>query len=84
MDDKVCKIQITSERAAIRRMAGELTEVEPLREISFQRTMSQIHAPGQKHCAHAACPAPVRIVVKTVESEARLALPTDIRIRLSK
>jgi len=83
MDDKVCKIQITSECAAIRRMAKELTEVEPLKEISCRRTMPQIHAPGQKHCAHAACPAPVGIV-KAVESEARLALPTDVRIRLSK
>ncbi len=83
MDGKVCKIQITSECAAIRRMAEELTEVEPFKEISFKRAMPKIHELGHKHCAHAACPVPVGIV-KAVEIEAKLALPTDMSIKLSK
>jgi hypothetical protein len=83
MDGKVCKIQITSECAAIRRMAEELTEVEPFKEISFKRAMPKIHEMGHKYCTHAACPVPVGIV-KAVEIEARLALPTDVSIKLSK
>jgi len=83
MDGKTCKIQLTSECAAIRRMAEELTEVEPFKEISFRRAMPKIHEAGHKHCTHAACPVPVGIV-KAVEIEAKLALPTDVIIKLSK
>ncbi len=83
MDGKVCKIEITSECAAIRRMAEELTEVEPFKEISFKRAMPKIHEAGHKYCTHAACPVPVGIV-KAVEIEAKLALPTDVSIKLSK
>jgi len=83
MDGKTCKIQLTSECAAIRRMAEELTEVEPFKEISFKRAMPKIHEAGHKYCTHAACPVPVGIV-KAVEIEAKLALPTDVTIKLSK
>ena len=83
MDGKVCKLHIESECAAIRRMADELTEVEPFKEISFKRAMPKIHEAGHKFCTHAACPVPVGIV-KAVEIEAKLALPTDVMIKLSK
>jgi hypothetical protein len=36
-----------------------------------------------KYCTHAACPVPVAIV-KAIEIEAGLALPTDVTIKLSK
>lgn len=83
MDGKVCKLSITSDCAAIRKMAEELTEVNPYQEISFKRAMPTIHAAGHKFCTHAACPVPVGIV-KAVEVEAKLALPTDVTIKLSK
>ena len=83
MDGKVCKIRMTSDCAAIQRMAEELTEVEPFKEISFKRAMPKTHEMGIKHCTHAACPVPVGIV-KAIEIEAGLALPTDVTIRLSK
>ncbi|MEW6403630.1 MAG: hypothetical protein AB1649_17685 [Chloroflexota bacterium] len=83
MDGKVCKLSITSECAAIRRMAEELTEVNPYEEISFKRTMPKIHEAGHKFCTHAACPVPVGII-KAVEIEAKLALPTDVTIKLAK
>ena len=83
MDGKVCKLQITSECEAIRKLGDELTEVSPYQEISFKRAMPKIHAAGHKFCTHAACPVPVGII-KAVEIEARLALPTDVVIRLSK
>jgi len=83
MDGKVCRISMQSECAAIQRMAEQLTEVEPFKEISFKRAMPKTHEMGIKHCTHAACPVPVGII-KAVEIEAGLALPTDVSIKLSK
>ena len=83
MDGKVCKLSITSECAAIRKMAEEITEVNPYNEISFKRAMPKIHEAGHKHCYHAAYPVPVGII-KAMEIEAGLALPTEVTIQLSK
>lgn len=83
MDGKVCKLSITSDCEAIRKMAEELTEVDPYQEISFKRAMPKIHAAGHKHCYHTACPVPIGII-KAMEIEARLALPSDVTIKLSK
>ena len=83
MDGKNCKLSIKSECAAITRIAEELTEVDPYQEISFKRAMPKIHEAGIKYCTHAACPVPSGIV-KAVEIEAKLALPTDVTIKLSK
>ena len=83
MEGKVCRLSITSECDAISRMAEELTEVDPYQEISFRRAMPKIHEAGIKYCTHAACPVPSGIV-KAVEIEAKLALPTDVIIKLSK
>jgi len=83
MDGKLVKLKIASECPAIQKMAEELTEVDPYKEISFKRAMPTIHEAGHKHCTHAACPVPVGII-KAVEIEAQLALPTDVTIKLSK
>ena len=83
MSGKVCKLSITSECPAIEKMAAELTEVNPYKEISFKRAMPTIHEAGHKYCTHTACPVPVGIV-KAVEIEAKLALPTDVTIKLAK
>ena len=83
LDGKVVKLDITSECPAMQKMADELDEVNPYQEISFKRAMPTIHAAGHKHCTHAACPVPVGII-KAVEIEAKLALPTDVIIKLSK
>ena len=83
MDGRLCKLNITSECPAIEKMAAELTEVDPYKEISFKRAMPKIHEVGHKYCTHAACPVPVGIV-KAMEIEAKLALPTDVTIKLSK
>ena len=83
MDGKVCKLSIASECDAISRMAEHLTEVDPYQEISFKRAMPKIHEAGIKYCTHAACPVPSGIV-KAVEIEAKLALPMNVTIKLSK
>ena len=83
MKGNTCELHITSECKAIERMAAELILVDPYQEISFKRKMPLIHEMGVKHCSHTACPVPVSII-KAVEIEAGLALPTDVIIKLSK
>ncbi len=83
MEGKVCKLTITSSCKAIQELAKELTEVNPMMEISFKRSTPQTIQMGMKHCYHAACPVPVGII-KTIEVEAKLALPKDVLIKIAK
>jgi hypothetical protein len=83
MEGKVCKLTITSDCKAIQELAQELTEVNPLLEISCKRSTPQTLQMGLKHCYHAACPVPVGII-KAIEVAAKLALPKDVLIKLSK
>jgi hypothetical protein len=83
MEGKVCKLTITSDCKAIEQLAQELKEVNPLMEISCKRATPQTLQMGLKHCYHAACPVPVGII-KAVEVEAKLALPKDVLIKVSK
>jgi len=83
MDGAMCSIHIASECQAINRLAEELTQVEPYQEISFRRNMPKIYEMGMKHCTHSACPVPSGII-KAVEIEAGLALPTDVTIKLER
>jgi len=83
MEGKVCKLSITSDCKAIQELAEELKEVNPMMEISAKRATPQTLQMGLKHCYHAACPVPVGII-KAVEVAARLALPKDAIIKVSK
>jgi hypothetical protein len=83
MDGEVCKLVIESDCKGIQKLAGELTQVEPFKEISARRSLPRSLEMGIKHCTHAACPVPVGII-KAVEVEARLALPADVSIKLTK
>jgi hypothetical protein len=83
MNGKTCELYINSECKAIQKMAEEIKQVSPYQEISFKRSIPLIHEAGVKHCTHAACPVPVSII-KAVEIEAGLALPTNVTIKLSK
>ena len=80
---KTCTLVITSDCKAMQKLAEELTEVNPLREISSRRETPLTLQMGLKHCIHAACPVPVGII-KAVEVEAKLALPADVTIKVSK
>jgi hypothetical protein len=83
MEGKVCKLSITSDCKAIQELAQALPEVNPLLEISCKRAMPQTLQMGLKHCYHAACPVPVGII-KAIEVAARLALPKDVLIKVTK
>jgi hypothetical protein len=83
MEGKVCKPTINSTCQAIQNLAQELTEVNPMLEISCKRAIPQTLQMGMKHCFHAACPVPVGII-KAVEVAGKLALPKDAIIKVSK
>jgi hypothetical protein len=83
LDGKVCNLHIDSECAAIQKMAQELTQVNPYQEISSKRALPRTLEMGVKYCLHAACPVPVGII-KAVEVEAKLALPKDVIIKISR
>jgi hypothetical protein len=79
----ICNVVITSDCEAVQRLAQVLTQVDPLQEISFGRSAPQTIQLGMQHCPHAACPVPVGII-KAIEVEAKLALPADVTIKISK
>jgi hypothetical protein len=83
LEDRRCRLTIESDCKAIQKLASELTDVDPLKEIALKRGMPQTLEMGAKHCIHAACPVPVAII-KTVEVAAGLNLPVDASIKLSK
>lgn len=82
-DGSVVNLEIESECKAIQKLAEHLTQVEPFKEISTRRSMPRSLEMGAQYCTHAACPVPVG-VIKAVEVEAKLALPADVSIKLSK
>ena len=83
MDGEVCRLVIESGCPHIQKLAAELKEVDPLKEISARRNPPQTLALAARICPHAACPVPVG-VIKAVEVAAGLALPADVSIKVSK
>jgi hypothetical protein len=82
-DGSEIRLEIESDCKAIQKLAEHLTRVEPFKEISTRRGMPRSLELGAQYCTHAACPVPVGII-KAVEVEAKLALPADASIKLSK
>jgi hypothetical protein len=83
MEEDVAHISISSGCEAIRRLAGELQQVNPYKEISTRRGIPQTLQLGMKYCTHAACPVPAGII-KAIEVAADLALPADVSINIQK
>lgn len=83
MEGRRCVLKIDSGCDAIQRLAEELKEVDPFKEITFRGEGPRTLRLGAQHCYHPACPVPVGII-KAVEVAAGLALPADATIRPSK
>jgi hypothetical protein len=83
MDGPHCNISIKSDCESIQSLAEALGRVDPYQEISFRRSMPLTYQMASKYCAHAACPVASGII-KAIEVEARLALPADVAIKISK
>ena len=83
MNGKLCNLVISSDCEAIQKLAQDLKQVDPFQEISFRQLIPQTIQLSMQHCPHAACPVPVGII-KAIEVEAKLAVPADVFIKLSK
>jgi len=83
MNGRTCHLDIQSECNAIQRLAENLLEVDPFKEISFRRQLPQTYEAAHQYCSHAACPVPSGII-KAIEVEAGLALPKDVSIHITK
>ncbi|MFH1009518.1 MAG: hypothetical protein V1800_18730 [Candidatus Latescibacterota bacterium] len=83
LDDLGCTVTIESDCESIRRLATELIQVDPFREITFWGEGPLTLELAAKHCHHPACPVPVGII-KAIEVAAGLALPVDPVIKISR
>ncbi len=83
MNGKACNLVIRSDCKSIQKLAQNLKQVNPFQEISFRQSIPQTIELGMQHCPHAACPVPVGII-KAVEVAAKLAVPADVSIKLSR
>jgi hypothetical protein len=78
-----CAVKIASDCQHIQNLAEQLTEVDPMQEISFRRGTPKTMELAAEYCAHAACPVPAGII-KTIEVACNLALPADAEIKINK
>jgi hypothetical protein len=83
MNGKKCSISVKSECKAILKLGEELAELSPYEAIANKPEISIVLRKGIEICYHAACPVPVGII-KAVEVAARLAVPSDVSIKLTK
>jgi Family of unknown function (DUF6951) len=79
----VVDLTIQSECKGIQRLAEQLKQVDPLREITYRGEGPLVLATAAQACKHPACPVPSGIV-KVIEVAAGLALPADVTIKLDK
>ncbi len=82
-NDTTCKVSIQSECSNVQRLAAELTEVDPIREITFRGEGPLTLQLARKYCPHTSCPVASGII-KAVEVESGLALPADATIKVSR
>ena len=83
MNGKACNLVIRSDCKSIQKLAQNLKQVNPFQEISFRQSIPQTIELSMQYCPHAACPVPVGII-KAVEVAAKLAVPADVFIKLSR
>jgi hypothetical protein len=77
------RLSIQSECKSCQRLGTLLTEVDPMREITWRGEGPQTYEVAAKVLPHAACPVPSGII-KAVEVASGLALPADGHIKLEK
>ncbi len=83
MDGDLCNVMVRSECKASQRLAGELAQVDPLREFTYRGEGPLTSALAVRYCSHAAWTVPAGII-KAVEVAAGLAPPADVSIKLEK
>jgi hypothetical protein len=81
--DGTVHLTLESDCKAVTKLGEQLQEVDPMREISWRRSMPRTHELAPGCLSHPACPVPSGII-KAIEVEAGLALPKDATIKVSK
>ena len=82
MESRHCvHLTIESECEAVQRLATELTQADPLPEVTFNARPLTLQL-AAKYLLHAACPV-LSGIIKAVEVAAGLALPADAVIKIS-
>jgi hypothetical protein len=76
------KLNIQSECKSCMKLAGVLTDVDPMREITYRGQGPLTLELAAKTLPHTACPVPAGII-KAIEVASGLALPADATIMLN-
>jgi hypothetical protein len=82
-DGRTVRIEFETTCGHVKKLAEQLTEVEPYGEISYRGEGPLTLRLAAEHLVHPACPVPSGII-KAIEVEAGLALPKDASIKPSK
>ncbi len=77
------KISIETNCPNVKKLAEELTEVDSFSEIFKRAKETKTYDLASKHLPHPSCVVPAGIL-KAVEVEAKLALPKDAIVKISK
>jgi len=82
-EGRTVRVELESDCGYVEKLAEQLTEVDPFREISYRGEGPVTLKLAAEHLVHPACPVPAGII-KAIEVEAGLALPKDASIKPSK
>jgi hypothetical protein len=80
---ELCGLNITTDCGNIKKLAVDLTEVDPLQEITYTGEEPKILKKASEHLPHPGCPVPSGII-KAMEVESGLALPKDATIKVMR
>lgn len=83
IDFTTVKMEIRSDCPNINEMNADLAELNIFDELKILGEKSKIMKSFKKHGLHADCPVPVGMI-KAIEVAAGLALPADVRIKITK
>lgn len=81
--DGTVHLTIESDCKAVMKLAEQLQNVDPMKEVFWRRSLPRTHELAPGCLSHPACPVPSGII-KAIEVEAGLALPKDATIKVSK
>jgi hypothetical protein len=82
IDMQQVTLDVESECAAIRKIAEELKDVDPFKEMTQRGGEPIILKLGSEYCTHTSCPVPAAMI-KVVEVAAGMDLPKEIIIELT-
>lgn len=82
-EGRTVRLEFETTCGHVEKLAEQLTEVDPYREISYRGEGPVTLRLAAEHLVHPACPVPSGIL-KAIEVESGLALPKDASIKPKK